>query len=144
MIYLTHPFEGETEQLLNMREHYGAFMTKKIQAYLPDWPVYNFPLTWRLFNQEMGLAYTDRQTIEKAMEFIAKADAAIIINFPGQDLCERTNMERKTMRRLDIPMVELPFAQHRADQLIKQDALSSDQKRALNLLRVNLLQSQEV
>lgn len=144
MIYITHPLEGEDDRTFNLRKQYGEFLTAKIQYYLPEWPIFNFPLNYLLFYQEMGESKSKQETLSKAFEFIAKSDAGIVINFPGQELCERTQCERRVFLRLDIPMIELPFAQHRAEQLIKQDALSADQKRCLNLLRSNLIASQEV
>jgi len=138
MIYVTHPLEDESKTLTHQRELQGRFFTAQIIRYLPEYPIFNFPLNWVVMRKEMGLATTEPETLNKAVQFLAKADAAIFIMLPGRELCNRSQVEKLAARRLDIPCIEFPFLRQRYDQQYKQNSLSADQKRALNILQATL------
>lgn len=138
MIFLSHPYESETKELLEERQRFASFLTRHIIRYMDGLPVLNFPLTYYGIQEELGMRRTDAEACRSSLSFLGKADAAIFIRFPGIEVCPRLDMERKAAKRLDIPTAELPFYRHRFDQQVKQDTLLADQKRVLNLLRSNL------
>lgn len=138
MIYITHPLEGESDVITEDRIRWGTFLTNKIITLFPDRPVINFPLNFILSRRELDLPLTYKEMQRSALQFLAKADAAILIRFPGVELCPRSELEMKTIHRLNIPVAELPFNRIRFDQQYKQNALLGDQKRVLNILRASL------
>lgn len=141
MIYVSHPYEGETKELLSEREVFGKFITAHIINFFPEEVVMNFPLNYILIRQELGMRSTDEETLKTSLEWLGRADAAIFLDFPGRELCRRSMAEMKAAKRLDIPMAIFPFYRHRFDQQMKQNALLSEQKRVLNLIRANLQDS---
>lgn len=135
MILISHPYEDDVPAIISARAEAGAFLTKKIQQYLPEFPVLNFPLNW--FPMQ-GTEVSAEKTAESFLLFAGRADAAIFIDFPGRELCERTRKEKEAIRRLEIPVVLFPYYRHRFAQQCKQDCLLADQRRVLNLLLANL------
>src|SRR6056297_1857245 len=116
MIYITHPFEDQSEQLEHEREKWGKFLSNRIMQIMPEQPLINFPLNWILTRKELNLTTTPEETLHQALTWIGKADGAIMFDFPGRELCERCKAERAAILRLDIPFALFPFVRTRFDQ----------------------------
>ncbi|WP_417436436.1 hypothetical protein [Idiomarina abyssalis] len=133
MIYISQPLEVGNPQEAAAWAEQGQFITNLIMSYLPNRPLYNFPLQWIKARADLNLAASASQTSKMALQFLGRAEGVIFTDLPGAELCPRTTIEKTAARRLEIPTAVLPFYRQRFEQQKKQSALLGDQKRVLNL-----------